>query len=276
MRALASRPAIVMSLELVQVVRKFWHLDLESLALSDCQDHVLHLACLQRITWHGVPVVEDALRESLTTGLLSQCGNEAEGLCNRQVCLDLQERSAFAWVLLEDASASEVHARVHTAHGLLGAGDLHQEDRLLECWLSCHLCRESNAAHWRCNLASTTVDCIGVQRHIQEVEADTAHVLLAEWTFLGTPLECTVHMLLNLKEVGNTHGLINHDIGSISLWPPAPDLSGSIITPIMLLLIQLDTLLGFRLWPGFPILDVFAQLVAQRFSGDVQTIVLVW
>mmetsp|Transcript_115059 Transcript_115059/g.187460 ORF Transcript_115059/g.187460 Transcript_115059/m.187460 type:complete len:266 (-) Transcript_115059:898-1695(-) len=262
--------------ELVQVISELWHLYLEGLALADCQNHVLHLACLQRVARHGVPMVEDTLRESLTTGLLSQCSNEAKGLCNRQVCLDLQERSAFAWVLLEDASASEVHARVHTAHGLLGAGDLHQEDRLLECWLSCHLCCKGNTAHWGSNLASTTVDCIGVQRHIQEVEADTAHVLLAEWTFLGTPLECTVHVLLDLKKVCNTHGLINHDIGSISLWPPAPDLSGSIITPIMLLLIQLDTLLGFRLWPGFPILDVFAQLVAQRFSGDVQTIVLVW
>mmetsp|Transcript_45331 Transcript_45331/g.78910 ORF Transcript_45331/g.78910 Transcript_45331/m.78910 type:complete len:222 (-) Transcript_45331:77-742(-) len=221
-------------------------------------------------------MVENALWESLTTGLLSQCSNKAKGLCDRQMCLHLQEGSALTWVLLEDASASEVHARVHTAHGLLRARDLHQEDRLLECWLGRHLCCKGNATHWRSNLASTTVDCISVKGHIQEVEADTAHVLLAEWTFLGTPLECTVHVLLDLKKVCNTHGLINHDIGSISLWPPAPDLTCSIITPIMLLLIQLDTLLGFRLWPGFPILDVFAQLVAQRFSGDVQTIVLVW
>merc|ERR1719221_2429641 len=74
-------------------------------------------------------MVEDALREGLAAGLLTQRCYEAEGLGHWQMCLHLDERGALAGILLEDAASAHVHARIDAAHGLLWAGDLHQEDR---------------------------------------------------------------------------------------------------------------------------------------------------
>merc|ERR1712183_273382 len=108
---------IVMCSELVQVISEFRHFHLEILALPDGQNHILHLACLQWITWHCIPVVKDALWEGLATGLLTQCSYKAERFCDRQMCLHLQKRSSLTWILLIDASTTQVHAGVHAAHG---------------------------------------------------------------------------------------------------------------------------------------------------------------
>merc|ERR1712066_423641 len=79
-------------LELVQVVAQLGHLDPEVLALAHSQDELLHLGALVHgAAGHVVPVIEDALGESLSGDLLT------EGL-------DLDERGALTRVLLEHAA----------------------------------------------------------------------------------------------------------------------------------------------------------------------------
>merc|ERR1712217_187166 len=132
------------SLKLVEVIAEGRHCDLQVFALTDLEDQLLHLAAsLHGITWQVLPVVEDALRECLATGLLTQCGHEAERLRDGEMRLHLDERSALTRILLEDATAAQVHARVDAAHGLLRACDLDQENWLLKCRLCRHLCGEA-------------------------------------------------------------------------------------------------------------------------------------
>merc|ERR1712187_632270 len=122
--------------ELVEVVPKGGHRDLDVLTLADLEHQLLHLAArLHGIARQVLPVVEDALRECLAAGLLAQRRHEAEGLSDWQVRLHLDEGRALTRVLLEHACSPRTAARVDAAHGLLRARDLDQEDRLLECWL---------------------------------------------------------------------------------------------------------------------------------------------
>merc|ERR1712125_89977 len=169
----------VSCLQLVKVVAQCRQLNLDVFALADSQGELVHLASsLHAVSWHGIPVVKHALRECLATRLLAQRRDEAEGLCDGQVRLHLDQGSSLARVLLKDASSPQVHAAVDAAHGLLRASDLHQEDWFLQRWLPLHLCCEAGTASWGHDLPCTSVDRIGVQRDICQVEADATHVLL--------------------------------------------------------------------------------------------------
>merc|ERR1712176_1276785 len=108
LRGLLTKP--VLDLQLVEVVTKGWHGDLQVLALAYCQRQFLHLALFHAITWHVVPVVEHALWESLSACLLTQRCDETERLSDRKVRPGLDERSSLALVLLEDTTSAHVHA----------------------------------------------------------------------------------------------------------------------------------------------------------------------
>eukprot|EP00449_Zooxanthella_nutricula_P035398 CAMPEP_0198615238 /NCGR_PEP_ID=MMETSP1462-20131121/159292_1 /TAXON_ID=1333877 /ORGANISM="Brandtodinium nutriculum, Strain RCC3387" /LENGTH=350 /DNA_ID=CAMNT_0044347037 /DNA_START=171 /DNA_END=1220 /DNA_ORIENTATION=- len=150
----------------------------------------LHLAALLRaVPLQVFPMVEHALREGLPARGLPESGDEAEGLGHGQVGLHLDERGALTLVLLEDATAPQVHAVVHAAHRFLRARDLDEEHGLLQGRLGRQLRREAAAARRGHDLAGATVDGVGVERHIHEVEADAAHVFLAQRSLLGRPLE---------------------------------------------------------------------------------------
>mmetsp|Transcript_6104 Transcript_6104/g.12504 ORF Transcript_6104/g.12504 Transcript_6104/m.12504 type:complete len:288 (+) Transcript_6104:74-937(+) len=262
--------------ELVKVVTKRWHLHFNVLPLPHSQDKVLHLRfCLHGVSDHVVPVVKDALREGLATGLLAQSGNEPEGLGNWQVCLHLNERRALAGILLEDTATSQVHAGVDATHGLLWASDLNEEHRFLQRWLARHLCRKAAAARGRHDLPCATVDCVGVQCHIHQVELDATHVLLTERPLLGCPLEGAVYMLLDLNEILNAYCRVHHKIGTLGLGAPAPDLARHGVIPVKLLLQYLCSLLDLGLRPNLATLDLHAELLRHRLRLDVDAVVLV-
>lgn len=61
-------------LQFVEVLSKSRHHHLEVFALPDVQDQLLHLASdLHGVAGQNIPMVENALRESLAARLLSQC-----------------------------------------------------------------------------------------------------------------------------------------------------------------------------------------------------------
>mmetsp|Transcript_43207 Transcript_43207/g.134379 ORF Transcript_43207/g.134379 Transcript_43207/m.134379 type:complete len:399 (+) Transcript_43207:212-1408(+) len=262
--------------ELVEVLAERGHLDLDVLALPHREDKSLHLALrLHGVARHVVPVIKDALREGLAAGLLPEGGDEAEGLGHRQVRLDLHEGRALAWVLLKHAAAPQVHARVDAAHGLLRAGDLDQEDGLLQRRLARHLRCEAAAARGRHDLPSPAVDRVGVQRHVHDVEADAAHVLFTQRPLLSRPLEGAVHVLLDLVQVLDGHGAVHHQVCALRLGTPAPDLAGLVVVPVVLLAQHARALLGLGLRPELPVLDVHAELLRHRLRHEADAVVLV-
>src|SRR4051794_18037897 len=78
---------------------------------------------------------------------------------------------------------------VDATHGLLGYLNLDKVDRLLQSRLG----KESSSVQYttssRNDLTTTTVNSIGVEGDIHNVEADGTHWLFGDGTFLGCPLE---------------------------------------------------------------------------------------
>merc|ERR1712050_39150 len=120
--------------------------------------------------------------------------------------------SSLTLVFLKHAPTTHVHARVHTAHGFLWAHDLNQEHWFLKGWLSHHLRSEARTTCWRHDLSCTAMNGVRMQGDIREVEANAAHVLLTDRALFRTPLESTVHVLLNFRKVLNRNCRIDDDI----------------------------------------------------------------
>ena len=73
----------------VDVVGNVGHFVLESLSLSDGEHEVLGLLIGEGKTLDELPMVEDALRESLSLGVSSEHAGEAEGFGDGQESFNL-------------------------------------------------------------------------------------------------------------------------------------------------------------------------------------------
>mmetsp|Transcript_34805 Transcript_34805/g.25142 ORF Transcript_34805/g.25142 Transcript_34805/m.25142 type:complete len:810 (-) Transcript_34805:10-2439(-) len=176
-------------------------------------------------------MVENALRERLAGGLRAEIRVEAERLGHGQVRLDVVQRGARALVLLEHVAAAPVEARVDAAKRRLRALDLDQEHGLHELGRRDHLRGVHDAARRRDDLASASVDGVRVHRHVEDLEADAAHVLLADHALLGHPVEAGHHGILDLRQVLHGLGRVNHEVRADNVGAERPDLARHVDVP---------------------------------------------
>lgn len=92
---------------------------------------------------------------------------------------------------MRNVSSPDVQTRVNTTLSRVGASNLDQEHGLLESWLGEELSGVTDSSGGRNDLSTTSVDGIGVESTVQDVESDTSHWLLSHGTFSGCPLECS-------------------------------------------------------------------------------------
>jgi len=220
---------------------------------------------------------ENHLGECLTGGGGAEGGGETERLGDGQMALDLDERGTLTLDGLKDDTTADVQGGIDTGGGVLRAGNLDQEDGLLKSGLGSQHRGEAHTTHGRHDLTSTTMDGIGMHSDVHEIELDTTQVLFAKRTFLGAPLERGVDVLLDFEEVLDTDGLVNDNIGAISLGTEAPDLEGVILVPVELLSPQLGAFLGIGLGTVdlAGVFDLLAKVGVEGLGGEVQTVMLV-
>lgn len=220
-------------------------------------------------------MVEDGLREGLTTGGLAEIAVETEGLVDRQVSLDVEQRSTRTLLLAVDVTTTAGKDTVDTTHGLLGNLDFDVEDGLQETGLGEQGSGVQDTTSSGDDLTTTTVDGISVQSHIKDVEADRAHRLLSNGTLTGGPLETRDERVLDFVEVLDGLGLVNQQVGTGGVGTEAPNLTG--IGNIPAVVISEETGTGLEVVTGVDLagLDGEGDLLAEGLSSDVETVVLV-
>lgn len=98
---------------------------LETFPCTNGPDEFLHLAALvEGVSSHLLPMVEDRLREGLSSGVGAQLSVEAEGLGNGEVSLDSEHRGSWALLFTEDLATTLVQATVDTANSVFWALNL--------------------------------------------------------------------------------------------------------------------------------------------------------
>mmetsp|Transcript_5199 Transcript_5199/g.14877 ORF Transcript_5199/g.14877 Transcript_5199/m.14877 type:complete len:885 (-) Transcript_5199:8-2662(-) len=272
-RSAASR---TLSLELVLVlVERGRHL-LETLPLPDVQDEGVRLALrLQRVRKHELPVVEDALREGLSSGLGTQLRVESEGLNDGQIRLQVEDRGSRALNGLKHLTTLLVQHVVDTSNGGLRALNLDQVDRLHELGLGGELGGVHGPTAGRDDLTSSTVDGIGVENDIADLIDGSTHVLLGEHSLLGGPLEGGNARVLDLVEVLDSLGDVAHQVGASGVRAEAPDLLGHVLVPSKLLRHNLSADLRVITRPNLSVIDGLGEPLLHRPGLEVDTVVLV-
>jgi len=231
-------------------------------------------------TFHGVasktlPVIEDALREGLTTGVGAKVGGEAEGLSNGQVSLDEGHRGTSAGDLLEHVATAAGEHTVDTTGSGNGDGDVAQVDGLQKGGLASHDASEHDAARRGHDLTHTTVDGVSVHGDVLEVEGHSAHLLVAKRSGLGGPLETSVDGLPDLRKVLDTLAHITEHVGAFSVGAESPDLLGLLLVEAVVGAQVGCELLLLHLHGDLAVVDVLGEVAVDGSGVHVQTVVLV-
>jgi len=262
--------------ELVDEVVEGWDTFAETLSGTDGGDEGGTLATLLKgITVEELPMREDTLWEGTTGGGSSEGLGETEGLGDGKEGLHVDERGAWDGVLFVDNTSTLGEALVDSTDGIIWALDLDEEDWLDESGLGGELTGvEDTSGSWD-DLTATSVDSIGVEGHILDVEPDTSHVLVSQNTLLGGPLEGSLDGVLDFVEVLDLLGHINDHVGSGGVWAEAPDLLGIIGVPLVLVLEHTLSFLLFLLGADLVVLDLLGELVTERGSSAEHSVMLV-
>ena len=238
---------MVSCLQLVDEVVKSGDFGLETLALADTFDDDLGLRTDgEGISGEFLPVIEDALREGLTTSVGAEISGEAEGFSDGEVGTDVVDGSTGAVFFTDDDTTTAGEDTVDATHGVFDGLNVDLEDGFDEAGSGGEFAGVEDTAGGGDDLTTTTVDSISVHGDIFDVDADTTHVFVGHDTFLGGPLPGRGEGVLHFVHVLDTLGDINDDVGTAAVRTVAPDLTGISGIPVVLFLEELGTSLEFN------------------------------
>lgn len=160
-------------------------------------------------------------------------------------------------------STTTIQHWVDTRDGAFGALDFDEVDWLLETWLGGQDTSVKHTTSGGDDLTSSSVDSISVEGDIKNLEANATHVLFAENSFLGGPLEGSDEGILDFVEVLNSLGLIDEDVGSSGVWSEAPDLTGISDIPSVVVGEETSTILGVVLGCALSLFDGLSKSVSE-------------
>ena len=173
-------------------------------------------------------------------------------------------------------SSLSVEDGVDTTHGVFWALDLDEVDGLEESWLGGHDAGVEASSRGGDELSASSMDGIGVEGDVVEVESDASHVLVAEDTFLGGPVEAGLDGVLDFVEELDSLGDVDDHVGTGLVWAEAPDLSAVVDVPLVLLGHVSSSGLDFVSWSDLLVLDLVGHTLGHWRRLHVKTIVLVW
>lgn len=267
---------IISSLQLVNVVAEIRDTFLKTLSLSDSHDDFIGLGGgIKWITGNFSPVMEDTLREGLSSGQSSQVSSETERFRDGKEGLNLVKGGTLDGLFFRDDTSSLVEALVNTSHSVEGSGDFGQEDGFLESWLGGELSGVVDSSGSGDKLTTTSVDGISVEGNINDVDSDLSHVFLAHGSFLGGPLEGRLHGVLDFVHELNSLGHIDQHVGSGVFRSEAPDSLGFFLVPFELFVQSLGSELGVVLWSDVTLFDQVGETFLEGLGGTVESVVLV-
>ena len=158
----------IIRLKLVEVTVKGRQLWGQSLTDTDTVDNLteLGLGVLEITTIHKLPVIELKLGEGVTRGSLGEGLGETEGLGHREHATHVGNTTGVVITLGLDGTTTHGHDVVDGSNNSLGAGNVGQENGLLECGLRQIDCSVSYTASSGGDLSHTSVDSISVKSHV--------------------------------------------------------------------------------------------------------------
>ena len=263
--------------EFIDEVLEWWDTNLETLSLSNGGDNRgSFTSFLERISGHWLPMVEHTLWESSARGGGSQGLGETEGFSDWEVGLHLHEWGSGNWLFSNNDTSSLGKTLVNWTNAIIRGLDLTEEDWLLESWCGDELTSVQDSSGSWDDLTSSSMDGIGVEGDIMDIESASSHVLVAHNTFFGGPLEGSFHGVLDFVKELDTLSGIDDDVWTAVVWSIAPNLTGVGLVPLVGLDEVSDLLLGIGLWTTGLILDLEGKFLSKWLGSHEESVMLVW
>jgi len=177
--------------------------------------------------------------------------------------------------LTDDNTTSLREAVVDSTDSVFGALDLDQENGFLESRLRGKLRSVEGTSSSRDNLTTTSVDSIGMEGNIMDVESDTSHVFFCHDTFFGGPLESSLEGVLDFVEVLDGLGDIDKQVGTGCLGSEAPDLKSIIWIPFVFISEHDSASLGILLRSDLLVINSLGKFITEGCSSEMESVVLV-
>jgi len=150
-------------------------------------------------------MIEDTLWEGSSRGGSSENLGETEGLSDWEVCLHVDEWGSDNWFLRDNDTSSFGHGLINGTNAVIWGLDLAEEDWFLEFWSSGKLGSEHDSSGGWDDLTTTSMDSIGMEGDIMEVESATSQVLVANSTFSVSPV---VRVAVDVKNASDLPKLV--------------------------------------------------------------------
>jgi hypothetical protein len=116
--------------------------------------------------------IEHALRESLSTGIGAEIGGETKGLVDGQESFDNEHGCSGNLSFFEDMSTTTIEDTVDSTNSDFGTLDFTQVDGFHETRLGCDVRSVENTTSCWNDLAASAMDCVSVESHVINVEAN--------------------------------------------------------------------------------------------------------
>merc|ERR1712002_63785 len=263
-------------LQLVEVVIQAWNALFQALPLPRFRDDDSGFRFpIERIAGKALPMVEHALRESLSGGGGSQFSSEPEGFHDGQVGLDHAHGSTLDLRIFEHVASLPIQHSVDATNGRLGTLDFNQVDGFQEAGFGSEEAGVQDAPGGGDDLSAAPMDGVSVEGHVLDVEADAAHVLVTQHTFFRGPLEAGDDRVLDLVEILDSLGGVDENIGSGSFGTEAPDLTGFVHVVFVFVAEVTATNLEVLLVGDIAFVDILGETVGHGLSSEVKPVVLV-
>ena len=125
-------------------------------------------------------------------------------------------------------------AAIDTSHSSFGALNFAKVDGLQELRFGSKNGGVGDTSGCGDDLATSSVDGVRVQRHVVDIYSDSSHLLIAQHTLVGGPLESSNNGILDLVQVLYSLGHIDNNVGAGTIGAPAPDLTGVVYVPTII------------------------------------------
>jgi len=201
---------------------------------------------------------------------------ETERFSDWKIGFHLDEWSSLNWLFTDNDTSSLGKSLIDWSDDIIWGLDLNQEDWLLEFWNGGKFASiDDSSASWE-DLTSTSMDGISVKGDIVDVISASSHVLIAQNTFSGSPLESGLNGILDfVKELDSLSGINNH-VWSVVVWSIAPNLGGIGFVPFEFIDESLGHCFCLSFWSHGFLLNFAREFITKWHTLKEESIMLVW
>jgi hypothetical protein len=222
------------------------------------------------------PMIEHTLWEGTSRGGGTESLGETERLGDWKVGLHVDEWGSGDWLFSDNDTSTLGEALVDSTNGVIWALNLDEEDWLDESGCRGELASVGDTSSGWDDLTTTSVNSIGVEGNIVDVESESSEVLLSHDSLSGGPLEGGFDGILDFLEVLDGLGHIDEEVGSGGVWSEAPNLLGMVLLPVEVVAEDLSSGLEVLLGVDGVVLNGGSELVTEWLGGAVESVMLVW